>query len=115
MYRPMTIQSPQSMNASWSRPVCWSASISIRVCIESIHWCIVSSVSRVRIRPTREETRALLFEAAADVFAEYGVGGATVEEIASAAGFTRGDFYSNFATKDELVLAMLDDHVQRSI
>lgn len=67
------------------------------------------------MRPTREETRARLFEAAADVFAEYGVGAASVEQIASAAGFTRGAFYSNFATKDELVLAMLDDHVQRSI
>lgn len=69
----------------------------------------------VRVRPTREETRARLFEAAADVFAEHGVGAATVEQIASAAGFTRGAFYSNFATKDELVIAMLEDHVQRSI
>ena len=68
-----------------------------------------------RIRPTREETRARLFEAAAEVFAEHGVGAATVEQIASAAGFTRGAFYSNFATKDDLVLAMLEDHVERSI
>jgi AcrR family transcriptional regulator len=72
-------------------------------------------MSRVRVRPTREETRARLFEAAAEVFAEYGVGAATVEQIASAAGFTRGAFYSNFATKDELVIAMLEDHVRRSI
>ena len=49
------------------------------------------------------------------MFAEHGVGAATVEQIASAAGFTRGAFYSNFATKDELVLAMLEDHVERSI
>lgn len=68
-----------------------------------------------RTRPTREETRARLFAAAAEVFAEVGVGAASVEQIASAAGFTRGAFYSNFATKDELVLAMLEDHVQRSI
>jgi AcrR family transcriptional regulator len=55
-----------------------------------------------------------LFAAAAGVFAEYGVGAATVEQVASAAGFTRGAFYSNFATKEELAVAMLDDHLERS-
>ncbi|MCU1376519.1 MAG: TetR/AcrR family transcriptional regulator [Actinomycetia bacterium] len=73
------------------------------------------AVSRARVRPTREETRARLYEAAAEVFAEHGIGAATVEQITSAAGFTRGAFYSNFATKDELLLAMFEDHVQRSI
>jgi len=66
------------------------------------------------VRPTREETRARLFEAAAGVFAEHGIGGATIEQIASAAGFTRGAFYSNYATKDELLLAMYEDHCERS-
>jgi AcrR family transcriptional regulator len=70
---------------------------------------------RERVRPTRDETRARLFAAAAEVFAEHGVGGATVEQIASAAGFTRGAFYSNFATKEDLLVAMLEDHVERSI
>ena len=68
-----------------------------------------------RLRPTRDQTRARLFEAAAEVFAKYGVGAASVEQIASAAGFSRGAFYSNFASKNELLLAMLDEHVQRSI
>lgn len=67
------------------------------------------------MRPTREETRTRLFEAAAEVFAKRGLGAATVEQIARAAGFTRGAFYSNFASKDELLIAMLEDHVQRSI
>jgi AcrR family transcriptional regulator len=71
-------------------------------------------MSRVRLRPTREETRRRLFRAAADVFAHHGVGAATVEQIASAAGFTRGAFYSNFAGKQELAVAMLDDHLARS-
>src|SRR5262245_16262701 len=35
--------------------------------------------------------------------------------IASAAGLTRGAFYSNFEDKDELIIAMLADHVERSI
>src|ERR1700744_5591393 len=72
-------------------------------------------MSRVRTRPTRDETRDKLFEAAARVFEEQGIGGASIEAIAAAAGFTRGAFYSNFKSKDELIIAMLEDHVERSI
>jgi AcrR family transcriptional regulator len=71
-------------------------------------------MSRVRVRPTRGETRQRIFAAAAGVFAEYGVAAATIEQIAAAAGFTRGAFYSNFTSKDELAVAMLDDHLARS-
>ncbi|HEY2246508.1 MAG TPA: TetR/AcrR family transcriptional regulator [Bradyrhizobium sp.] len=72
-------------------------------------------MSRVRTRPTRDDTRDKLFEAAARVFEEQGIGGASIEAIALAAGFTRGAFYSNFASKDELIIAMLEDHVEQSI
>jgi len=72
-------------------------------------------MSRVRTRPTRDETRDKLFEAAARVFEEHGIGGASIEAIAAAAGFTRGAFYSNFVSKDELIIAMLEDHVAQSI
>jgi AcrR family transcriptional regulator len=72
-------------------------------------------MSRVRIRPTRDDTREKLFEAAARVFEEQGIGGASIEAIAAAAGFTRGAFYSNFRSKDELIIAMLEDHVAQSI
>ena len=72
-------------------------------------------MSRVRTRPTREVTCDKLFEAAARVFEEQGIGGASIEAIAAAAGFTRGAFYSNFKSKDELIIAMLEDHVEQSI
>src|SRR5579871_7002637 len=72
-------------------------------------------MSRIRTRPTRDDTRDKLFEAAAQVFEEQGIGGASIEAIAAAAGFTRGAFYSNFASKDELIIAMLEDHVEQSI
>src|SRR5215831_14701002 len=72
-------------------------------------------MSRVRIRPTRDDTCEKLFEAAARVFEEAGIGGASIEAIAAAAGFTRGAFYSNFKSKDELIIAMLEDHVAQSI
>ena len=72
-------------------------------------------MSRVRTRPTRDDTRDKLFEAAARVFEEQGIGGASIEAIAAAAGFTRGAFYSNFRSKDELIIAMLEEHVEQSI
>src|ERR1700726_5216545 len=72
-------------------------------------------MSRVRTRPTRDETCEKLFEAGAPAFEEQGIGGARIEAIAAAAGFTRGAFYSNFKSKDELIIAMLEDHVEQTI
>lgn len=57
---------------------------------------------------SRSVTRERLLDAAAQVFAEQGVAGASVEEVCERAGYTRGAFYSNFATKDELLVALLD-------
>ncbi|GIT79457.1 hypothetical protein LLS1_11260 [Leifsonia sp. LS1] len=56
----------------------------------------------------RRRTRARLLDAAFDVFAEQGVRAASVETIAEAAGFTRGAFYSNFSTKEELFFALME-------
>ncbi len=55
---------------------------------------------------SRENTRARLLDAAAQVFAEVGLEGASVEAVCDRAGFTRGAFYSNFASKDELFLEL---------
>lgn len=55
----------------------------------------------------REQTRARLLDAAHDVFAEVGMDAASVEAICERAGFTRGAFYSNFESKDELFLALV--------
>jgi AcrR family transcriptional regulator len=48
------------------------------------------------------------------VFEERGIGGASIEAIAEAAGLTRGAFYSNFDNKDDLIIAMIEDHVDQS-
>lgn len=56
----------------------------------------------------RQETRELLLSAAERVFAARGYHGASVAQIADAAGYTTGALYSNFAGKEELFLALLD-------
>ena len=61
----------------------------------------------------REATRQRLLSAAEEVFAERGFHGASVEDICERAQFTRGAFYSNFASKDELVLELFQQHVAR--
>jgi AcrR family transcriptional regulator len=53
------------------------------------------------------KTRAALLDAAADVFSRRGLDGATLEEIAESAGFTRGAVYHHFSSKEELFLAVI--------
>lgn len=62
-------------------------------------------------RPPREEVRRALLDAAAQVFARQGVDGASVGDVAAAAGFTKGAVYSNFGSKDDLVAALVEDKV----
>ena len=70
-----------------------------------------------RQRLTREEkkaqTRERLIEAAARVFAEKGFATTSLDEVADAAGLTKGAVYSNFENKEDLVRAVLEVHDQR--
>ena len=52
-------------------------------------------------------TREALIDAAAELFAERGYQGASLDEIAEAAGFTRGAIYSNFEGKEDLFLSVM--------
>ena len=61
-----------------------------------------------KITRRRAETRSKILDAAIGVFADRGVLGASVEEICERAGFTRGAFYSNYSSKNELVIAILE-------
>lgn len=72
-------------------------------------------MSRERTRPTREDTRQRLFGAAAAVFVRDGIAGSSVEDICVEADLSRGALYSNFADKNELVMAMIDDHIDREM
>ena len=59
------------------------------------------------------QTRTRMLDAAERVFIRRGLQGSSVEEIAAEAGFTRGAFYSNFKSKDELFVELLQDRVYR--
>ncbi|MGW1797669.1 TetR/AcrR family transcriptional regulator [Streptomyces sp. NPDC001984] len=59
-----------------------------------------------RVTRRRGQTRARLLDAAFTVFAAKGFGRVSIEEVCEAAGFSRGAFYSNFATLDELFFAL---------
>jgi AcrR family transcriptional regulator len=63
----------------------------------------------------RQQTRDVLVEAATEVFARRGYEGASLEEIAETAGFTRGAIYKHFAGKEELFFAANDGFNQRVI
>lgn len=58
-------------------------------------------------------TRAALLDAAGDAIGRRGLRDASIDEIAASAGFTKGAFYANFASKEELFLALLDLHFDR--
>jgi AcrR family transcriptional regulator len=67
------------------------------------------------ITPRRQRTREKLIGAAVPVFAAKGVAGTSIEELAEAAGLTRGAFYSNFTSRDELVLAVCDSAIHEAL
>jgi AcrR family transcriptional regulator len=66
-------------------------------------------------RMTREQSRAntreRLLLAARSVFARSGFHGASVEEIASEAGFSTGALYSNFTGKEDLFLVLMEREI----
>ena len=67
------------------------------------------SVPALTRREKQQQTRKSLLKAAAKVFCKRGLEGASIDEVAQAAGFTKGAFYANFKSKEELFLVMLDE------
>ncbi len=59
----------------------------------------------------RARTRTRLLEAAAQVYARRGFAGATLEEVASEAGFTKGAVYAHFGSKENLLLALVEEYL----
>lgn len=59
----------------------------------------------------QQRTHDRLLDAAANVFAEHGFDGASIDEITARAGFSRGAFYSNFGDKIDLLVTLCERRV----
>ena len=72
-------------------------------------------MSRLSRKEKQAQTRSCLMRSAAKLFAQRGFRDASIDDVAEDAGFTKGAFYANFASKEELFLAMLDEHFARRV
>ena len=66
---------------------------------------------RLSRQARKDLTRQLLIDAASDVFTRRGFDAASLDEIAEAAGFTKGAVYSNFRSKTDLIMALIERRV----
>lgn len=66
-------------------------------------------------REKQQQTRQALIKAASEMFGRRGLDGASIDEVAQAAGYTKGAFYANFKSKEELYLVMLDERFSEEI
>jgi AcrR family transcriptional regulator len=73
----------------------------------------LAQVKRLTREQSRAATRERLLDGARTVFARAGFHGASVEEIASEAGFSTGALYSNFDGKQDLFLALMEREIDR--
>jgi AcrR family transcriptional regulator len=71
----------------------------------------LTAPARLTRAEKREQTRQALLDAAARVFIERGFAASSVEALAEAAGYTRGAFYSNFESKEQLFAQLLQQRV----
>lgn len=72
-------------------------------------------MTEVKAPRRRTNTRARLLAAAVDVFVERGARRVTVDDLVSAAGYTRGAFYSNFGSVEEVLLEAFKEESERLI
>lgn len=65
---------------------------------------------RLSREESQAQTRRLLVEAARSEISKKGFAQASVRDIAEAAGFSQGAFYSNFQSKDDILLEVVRSH-----
>lgn len=70
-------------------------------------------VSTIRQQDRAVSTRRALMEAARRIFARDGFEMARLEDIAAAAGKTRGAFYANFRDKEDVFFALFEENLRR--
>lgn len=75
-------------------------------------WYYLDMQERLNRQERKSQTRERLIDAAAAVFAQRGFETATLDEVAAAAGYTKGAVYSNFASKTELFIALIERRIE---
>jgi AcrR family transcriptional regulator len=75
----------------------------------------VSAGETLTRREKQQRTRQSLLKAASEMFCQRGLDGASIDEVAQAAGYTKGAFYANFKSKEELFLVMLDERFSEEL
>ncbi len=71
--------------------------------------------SRTRQAERTRATRRKLLDAAKRIFAKVGFEAARLEDIAAGAGYTRGAFYANFKSKEDIFFALFEEWVRERI
>ena len=71
----------------------------------------MGQLKRLTRAERQRQTRRALLDAAARVFVRRGFQASSVEEISAEAGYTRGAFYSNFESKEQLFIELLHERV----
>lgn len=66
---------------------------------------------RLNRQERKNQTREQLIDAAARVFAQLGFEAASLDEVAAAAGYTKGAVYSNFKSKTDLLVALIERRI----
>ncbi len=61
------------------------------------------------------ETREKLLDSARAAFGQKGFSGASIDEIAEGAGYSRGAFYSNFSTKEDLAIVLVGQQMELDV
>jgi len=75
----------------------------------------LASGLRSRQAERTRATRRKLLDAAKRIFAKDGFEAARLEDIAAGAGYTRGAFYANFKSKEDIFFALLEEWVRERI
>ena len=70
---------------------------------------------RLTREESRDQTRQRLLESAQKLIASKGLAASSVEDITEAAGYTRGAFYSNFDSKNDLFIELLRADHQKAV
>ena len=67
---------------------------------------------RLSREESQAQTRARLVETAQQLFVANGYGATSIRDIAERAGYSQGAFYSNFASKEDVLLELLRGHME---